>query len=641
MPLASRPVYFRHLSITWKLLLASLIPVVTIIALSVLTFQSVQTFSDDEEQLSNIYFIQRRSAEYMRLVVDLETGFRGYVLTKQDLFLRPFRLAQSRILDVGNSLQQAVQKSSQRSGILSQVQKRVGQLMKEKDELIEAIKAGQAVNAIHYVEIGRGRALMVEIRDDMNRFDRLEQAELYDALGRISRDRSLMVMVILGGGSMALVLLVSALLLISRSMTVPLDLLVRVVGSARAGTVPQVPLMDRKDEIGALARVMHGMGAQLQEHIAQLERSEIQLRQVNLDLSTSESKYRDIVTHAPLGIFTTHGMEVNFSNRDNRLLAGLDPDDDSNTGAFWDAIHPQDRERVATAFAACVKEHRAFDGVFRFLHKDGTIRVVLSRAVPIRNVEGAVTAYQGFNVDITAREQMQEVVNRSKRLATLGQVAAGIAHEIRNPLVGIGSNMSLLLDDLAPSDPRRAEVEVVLKEAKRLDRIVHQIIDFARPHSLAPQVFSVQDLTAEVLALLERTMQERRITTHCQFHPNLASPCADRDHIKQVLLNVLQNAIDSMEDGGKLSVVAYDTARGFKPGMLVQVSDTGKGIAPSDLPHVFEPFFTKGKSQGTGLGLAISHNLIESHHGEIQVASQPGAGTTVSIWLPLQQDVAT
>lgn len=641
MPVVSPTVLFRHLSITWKLLLASLIPVLTLIVLSVLTYQSVQTFSDDEERLNNIYFAQRRAAEYMRLTVDLETGFRGYVLTKQDRFLRPYRLAQTHILEIGRSLLSSVPDSSPQSRLLATIQMLVVRLMGEKDNLIEAVKAGHTVDAIHYVEAGRGRELMVEIRDAMNQFDRLEQAELNEALRRIGQDRSLIGAVILGGGALALILLVLALLLIARSITVPLGLLGRAVASARGGSVPQVPLSDRQDEIGSLARVMRAMGAQLQEHIARLERSETQLRQANLDLSTSESKYRDIVTYAPLGIFTTIGMEVRFSNRDNRLLAGLDPDDDSQAGAFWDAIHPQDRERVTMAFAACVEESRPFDGVFRFLHKDGTIRVVLSRAVPIRNAEGAVTAYQGFNVDITDREQMQEVVNRSKRLATLGQVAAGIAHEIRNPLVGIGSNVSLLLDDLAPSDPRRAEVEVVLKEARRLDRIVHQIVDFARPRGLTPCTFSVETLIAEVLALLERTMQERRIISDCRFHPNLSPLCADRDQIQQVLLNILQNAIDSMEDGGKLDVVAYDVVRGYKPGILLQVSDTGKGIAQSDLPHVFEPFFTKGKSQGTGLGLAISHNLIDSHHGEIQVASQPRAGTTVSIWLPLRQDVAT
>ncbi|GKS57920.1 hypothetical protein YTPLAS18_14470 [Nitrospira sp.] len=632
---------FANLSIRWKLLLTSIFPVLTLIILSVETYQSVQTYSEDEERLGNIYFVQRKASDYMRLVVDLETGFRGYVLTQQPSFLLPYRMAQDHILEVGTSITDSVEGRTTQMTLMREVQGLVVRLMKEKDELISAIKAGRKVDAIHYVEAGRGRDLMKNIREKMNRFDQLEQALLNEALGKIGRDRSSLAQIVLGGGALTLLLLLLGLLMIARSITTPLVSLAEAVEKTPAGAVPQVPVIERGDEIGSLSRALRTTSTQLQDHVARLERSEMALQGAYRELSASESKYRDIVTSAPLGIFTLRGRSILFSNRENRMLAGIGEDRAEDFEAYWQAIHPDDRDRIMHALARCQAEQIPFESVFRFLHADGTVRIVLSRAVPIYDSVGIVVAYQGLNVDITAREQMQELMNRSKRLATLGQVAAGIAHEIRNPLVGIGSNLTLVREDMAESDPQRAEVDIVLREVKRLDRIVNQIVEFARPRGLMPQDFAMEQLVGEVLSLLDVPIRQRHIVIDCQFHPTLSSIYADRDQIKQVLLNVVQNAVEAMEKGGKLRIVARNFMRDFKPGLLVEVVDQGKGIAPEDLSHVFEPFFTKGKVRGSGLGLAISQNLIEAHQGYIQTASQPGIGTTMTIWLPLRHDGLT
>ena len=632
---------FANLSIRWKLLLTSIFPVLTLIILSMETYQSVQTYSEDEERLGNIYFVQRKASDYMRLVVDLETGFRGYVLTQQPSFLLPYRMAQDHIIEVGTSITDSVEGRSMQMTLIREVQALVVRMMKEKDQLISAVKAGRKVDAIHYVEAGRGRDLMKRIREKMNRFDQLEQALLNEALGKIGRDRSSLAQIVLGGGTLTLLLLLLGLLMIARSITTPLVSLAEAVEQTPAGAVPQVPVIERGDEIGLLSQALRTTSIQLQDHVGRVERSEVALQEAYRELSASESKYRDIVTNAPLGIFTLKGRAILFSNRENRLLAGIAEDRAQELEAYWQAIHPDDRERIMHALTRCQAEEIPFESVFRFLHADGSVRIVLSRAVPIRDSAGTVVAYQGLNVDITAREQMQELMNRSKRLATLGQVAAGIAHEIRNPLVGIGSNLALLLEDMSESDPERAEVEVVLSEVKRLDRIVNQIVEFARPRGLRPQEFAMEQLLGEVMSLLDVPIRQRQIVIDRQFHPTVSPIHADRDQIKQVLLNVLQNAMEAMEHGGKLQIVARDFVRDFKPGLLVQVIDQGKGIAPADLPHVFEPFFTKGKIRGSGLGLAISQNLIEAHHGAIQVASQLGLGTTMTIWLPLRQDDRT
>jgi PAS domain S-box-containing protein len=368
-----------------------------------------------------------------------------------------------------------------------------------------------------------------------------------------------------------------------------------------------------------------------------VEKSETELRALNQDLSASESKYRSLVDHAPFGIFTTKGMAMVFSNRYNRVLAGLNPDEEGDPEAIRSAIHPEDRDRVLSEYAKAVKEGRPYETVFRFLHKDGTVRKVLSRRIPIKDAGGQVVMYQGFNIDITALDQMQTRLSRSERLATLGQVAAGIAHEIRNPLVGIGSTTSLLVDDTDLSDPRRSDLEVILRETRRLDRIVNQIIEYARPRELAPMLFSFPELIQEVLKLLDAPLSNKAMKVNCALPPTLPQVHADRDQIKQVLLNVFQNAVESSREGGVLSVAAYPSARNLDPGIVITVTDQGTGIPSQDLPHVFEPFFTRGKHRGTGLGLAICRNIVDAHGGEIQLTSDVGKGTTARLWLPLRQ----
>ncbi|TAJ07451.1 MAG: PAS domain S-box protein [Nitrospirae bacterium] len=627
--------WLSNLPIERKLLLTSVIPVLAIVLLSAITYRSVQTFSEDEEQLNNIYLAQRKGAEYLRLALDLQSGFRGYVLTQQESFLIPFRQAEDHVLEAGDSLLAMVSgRAPQRQAILK-VQQLVKRHIAEKNQLIDAVKAGHLTEAMQYIEEGRGRMLI--IREQMDQFERLEQQALSEAFANIARDRSLMISVILGGGLLALALMLAALHLIARSITAPLVGLAKAMGTATGGAIPFVPILDRKDEIGALTNVMSAMSAQVRDRIAQVEKSEAELRTLNQDLAASESKYRSIVDHAPFGIFRTEGMALVYSNRYNRILAGLNPDEEGDPEAIRQSIHPEERERVLSEYAQAVRENRPYETVFRFLHKDGTITKVLSRRIPIKDDAGRTVMYQGFNIDITALEQMQARLSRAERLATLGQMAAGIAHEIRNPLVGIGSTASVLLEDAEPTDPRRPDLETILKETRRLDRIVNQIVDYARPRTLAPILFAMEELVRETLAVLGEPLAKKQIRVEGPHQPHLPPIQADRDQLKQVLLNIVQNAVEAMPNGGVLRISAFEFMRDQEPGMTLTFTDNGAGITQADLPHVFEPFFTIGKHRGTGLGLAICRNIVDAHQGEIRLESQPGRGTTVALWLPLRQ----
>jgi PAS domain S-box-containing protein len=626
---------FSDLPIARKLLLASVIPVLTVILLSIVTYRSVEKFSEDESELNTLYLSQRLAAEYLRLVVDLETGFRGFVITKHEKYLYPYRTAQDHIQAVGISLDEQVRRYDEQRAILSSVRTLVTQFTNEKEALIEAMKAGRQDELRQYIEEGRGRMIMIQIREEMSRFDKARQQTLNTLLSRLSQDQSTMLSVILGGGTLALCLMLLALHLIARSITGPLVSLAKAVGSSPAGIAPTVPVMDRTDEIGNLTKVIHTMSTQLQAHLGMVEKSEAELRNVNRDLSASEAKYRSLVDLAPFGIFSTKGFDVTFSNRHNRILAGLDPDGDENPDAFRQWIHPEDRERVLTEFARAVQERKPYETVFRFLHQNGTMRKVLSRRIPLEQEPGQTVVYQGFNIDITALDDMQQQLSRAERLATLGQVAAGIAHEIRNPLVGIGSTAALLRDEFEPSDEKRTDLEIILNETRRLDRIVNQIIDYARHRDLVPTAWPVDGIVDEVLKLLDTRLENQRIKIIRPCEPGLVVH-ADRDQIKQVLLNLCHNSLDAMASGGELGISAGHSIHSAHSGVFIEVSDTGSGIAKKDLAQVFQPFFTTGKKHGTGLGLAICRNIAEAHGGDITLTSEPGRGTKARLWLPLR-----
>ncbi len=625
---------FSNLPIAKKLLLVSGVPILAVLVLSLMTYKSVQTFSLDEDHLNEVYHVQSASAEFMRLVVDLETGFRGYVLTQQKQFLQPYQAAKQRVVSLGNSLRQMVQANDAQRMLIESVQKNVEHLMADKDYLIGRVKGGHPEEARQYIEAETGRLLMLAIREEMARFDRREVEQLQEALTSSSQDRSVLMGVVVGGGSLALILLLLPLHLIARSITGPLTSLVKTVETFSGGTIPEVTVLERKDEIGELTRVLRRMSRQIREHIDQIQQSEKELRLLHQDVSSSEAKYRGIVDNAPIGIFTVQHGKLIFSNRQNWILAGRNPDEVLDPEQMWDAVHPDDRQNVRQAFQDARETGESFEWVFRFLHADGGVRKVLSRAVPIKDEMGQTLVYQGFNVDITALEQMRAQLSRTERLATLGQVAAGIAHEIRNPLVGIGSTTTLLLEEVPPEGTHHDDLVTILQETRRLDRIVSQIVDYARPRDLLPVTFQLEELVQESLQVLSDPLKAKSL--HVVFHPSqgLGPLQADRDQLKQVILNTVQNAVESMSEGGRLELSVEEEVVGQVPGFRFVIQDSGKGISPNALPRIFEPFFTTGKHRGTGLGLAICRNIIDAHGGEIRAESELGVGTTITIWLP-------
>src|ERR1700704_6069612 len=219
---------FNNLPIHYKLLLITTIPLTFLILFSIVTYINVQTFSQDEERLNNLYLTQKTAAQYMRLVVDLETGFRGYVLTEDERDLKPFQEALEGLRGIGQDLKERLPAGQQQH--FKDAEALVSQFVAEKEELIRELKLGRKSNVLQYIKEGRGRALMSEFRSWMTSLDKLEQQSARDEFAQMSQDRTSTLLGILAGGLLTFVVIVCALYLIARSIAVPLVNLSIAVG---------------------------------------------------------------------------------------------------------------------------------------------------------------------------------------------------------------------------------------------------------------------------------------------------------------------------------------------------------------------------------------------------------------------------
>jgi two-component system sensor histidine kinase HydH len=218
----------------------------------------------------------------------------------------------------------------------------------------------------------------------------------------------------------------------------------------------------------------------------------------------------------------------------------------------------------------------------------------------------------------------------------LGNLAAGVAHEIRNPLSSIKGFATYFRDRLKDRPEDRSTATTLIQEVERLDRVIGQLLEFARPSRLKIQSVRMADLVRHSLKLIEADVRAKHIKVQSDVPDDLPLIPMDGDRINQVLLNCYLNAIQAMEEGGTLRVqIGRNDTQGYTK---ISVSDNGRGIDSEDLDRIFDPYFTT-KSDGTGLGLAIVHKIVEAHGGEVDVESLANRGTIITLTIPDVQEV--
>lgn len=328
-------------------------------------------------------------------------------------------------------------------------------------------------------------------------------------------------------------------------------------------------------------------------------------------------------------------------------LLGLGPEGRTiSIDAFWNQVHPEDRERVVRQVAEAGDAQGEFDAEFRVVRPGGAVRWLATHGQILRQ-EGRAVRMIGVNYDITERKQAEDQIQRAGRLQAVGKLAGGMAHEVNNMLTAVVGFAEFVLQGLPHGHPQRPDVNEILKAAGRGAAITQQVLAFSRQQVLQPATLDLNSLLRELRPLLSRLVgADTRVDF--RFAEPLAPVRVDKGQFEQVLVNLAANARDAMPEGGRLSVETSELelddecvrarhALELAPGryVVVTVSDTGTGMNDQVRARAFEPFFTtKAPGRGTGLGLASVYGTVKQSGGDVWLDSAPGGGTSVKIVLP-------
>ena len=249
--------------------------------------------------------------------------------------------------------------------------------------------------------------------------------------------------------------------------------------------------------------------------------------------------------------------------------------------------------------------------------------------------DGDVIGAIEISRDITKEINVQKTLMQQEKLASIGRLSAGVAHEINNPMTTILTSTMLLQEDLDENDPMRQELELIASETMRCRKIVTSLLNFARQSQPDKRLNDLNQMVHECILLTQKQAAFKDIAIQSEAGESIPPIWFDKGQIEQAIINLILNAVEATPSGGRITV-STDCC-GHKDGTRIKICDTGEGIASENLNKIFDPFFTT-KASGTGLGLAITHGIIEQHSGRIEVESQSGKGTCFTIYLPISKE---
>jgi two-component system, NtrC family, sensor histidine kinase HydH len=353
-------------------------------------------------------------------------------------------------------------------------------------------------------------------------------------------------------------------------------------------------------------------------------------RSARASLSRIKAFSDNLVEHMPIGLVALdHGRVIAMMNQAAGGILRLPVA--QATGKPGSQCLPQE---LMDQIKPLSEQDRLLDRQVSCRLRDGRVVPVEVNATRLYDENGTSFGSVLLLKDMSEVESLRKEIARTQRLATVGRLAAGVAHEIRNPLSSIKGFATYFKERYADIVEDQQIAGIMIQEVDKLNRVVGQLLEFARPVEIQKKWTPLRPLIEDALKLMEHRAKELNIDTHFEASSDIHQLYVDPDRINQVLLNLFINAAEAMTEGGKLTVSVEKATDDGQ--VYIYVCDTGPGISEENLIHIFDPYFTT-KPTGTGLGLAIVHKIIEAHQGIIRVYSGPQGGTHIRIRLPLPE----
>ncbi|MDR3556577.1 MAG: PAS domain S-box protein [Syntrophobacteraceae bacterium] len=402
-------------------------------------------------------------------------------------------------------------------------------------------------------------------------------------------------------------------------LAVPLMANKRVVGVLNVAS--KTPHHFSRDEIDLFTMIGTQIGAATDKAL------------LHKDLKESERKYKTLVRDINDGYFVCQDDRIVFANPAFLSMHGYD-EEEVLGGGFREFISSASVGDVESMITSQASGRSGLQNVeFSRRHKDGR-SLPTELKVSLSEFEGR-PAIIGISRDISERKRFEQKILEKERLASIGEVAASLAHEIRNPISAIKMSIQILSKNLKVHGFDKKRLDIAMKEIKRLDDFLQDILDFSKPIRMNKTLNSVSEIISKCVDLLDDQAGNCNISLSWKKPRRLRKMVLDFAKIQEVLLDILVNSMDAMPQGGEIHIAAKEVKTETGPMIEIEIKDTGIGIQQEHLPKIFDPFFST-KTAGSGLGLANVKRIVEAHNGAIDVKSLPSVGTSLKILFPVE-----
>lgn len=407
-------------------------------------------------------------------------------------------------------------------------------------------------------------------------------------------------------------------ILLAHNISRPIKELAEICNQIALGNLENKMPLGRKDEIGVLSRALHNMLERLQEN--------------NKKLAAMKKSNEDILRCIDIGIIAINneGGIIGINPTAQNLMDGKYVLDEK--GQFEGELFPVLMENLVRT----AREEQPVKNLeLRIADGEANRYLVVTTGLLRSEAGGSNGAICSFS-DITQRKKVEERIERMNRLVSLGELAAGLAHEIRNPLAGMKTSAQVLLNRLKDETSQKNLIEGVLLEIDRLNVLITDLLHFAHTRPANSTRVDIREILQKVMELTENEMEKHHIKPEIIMDTRDTTAFIDENQMVQVFLNIILNAIKAMKGGGKLCIRIYKKEDAPFRKLKVAFSDTGVGMDNEIINRIFDPFFTTDPG-GTGLGLSVVHKLVTANEGDIEVTSKVNQGTTFVIGLPQEE----